>query len=342
MSRKRNRQTKPDENSNATWKNKNTRGKNLMVPQINKHRIYFNHYYTWLQQIAYQLFEWEGLPDDVPPLMIEMMLHEMGTVGFSRKVDKNGIATHAVVSGIGEMVGTYNVPTSFRSTDRFFSDISFPVYYYGRYKFPNSGLLIKNRIGYFNSVYDLSSLTGFAMYAEKLAFLKVVSDINLNAQKTPIVVTTDEVNMLEMQRLYDSYDGNMPVFYTRDVVDENGNKLKGDQLHERVNVLKTDSPYLLDKISMQEEREWNNAMTWLSLDSISTNKKERLVTSEADANKQQSTAMQNSMLKAREEFCILANQLWDWNISVRPTQKIFYDEMGNGYGNSNEDNINNS
>lgn len=340
MARKRNKQTKPNPNSNATWK-KNTQGKNLIVPQIAKHRIYFNHYYTWLQQIAYQLFEWEGLPDDVPPLMIEMMLHEMGTVGFSRKTDSNDISTHAVVSGVGEMVGTYNVPTSFRSTDRFFSNISFPVYYYGRYKFPNSGLLIKNRIGYFNSVYDLSSLTGFAMYAEKLAFLKIVSDINLNAQKTPVVVSSDDLNLNEMERLYDNYDGNMPVFYTRDVVDENGIKIKGDQLQDRVKVLNTQSPFLLDKLDLQKEREWNEAMTWLSLDSIATNKKERLVTSEADANKQQSTAMQNSMLKARQEFCILAKQLWGLDISVKPTQQIFYDEMGNGYGNTNKDNIDN-
>lgn len=341
MARKRNKQTKPEPNSNSTWK-KNTQGKNLIVPQITKHRIYFNHYYTWLQQIAYQLFEWEGLPDDVPPLMIEMMLHEMGTVGFSRKTDGNGIISHAVVSGVGEMVGTYNVPTSFRSTDRFFSDISFPVYYYGRYKFPNSGLLIKNRIGYFNSVYDLSSLTGFAMYAEKLAFLKIVSDINLNAQKTPIVVSSDDLNLNEMERLYDNYDGNMPIFYTRDVVDENGIKIKGDQLQDRVKVLNTQSPFLLDKLDLQKEREWNEAMTWLSLDSIATNKKERLVTSEADANKQQSTAMQNSMLKARQEFCILAKQLWGWDVTVKPTQQIFYDEMGNGYGNTNKDNIDNS
>ena len=66
--RKRNRNTKPDDYSNQAWKKhlKEVDFQNPLIYQRIRYDQYFTHYFNWLQQIAYQLFEWDGFPDDVP------------------------------------------------------------------------------------------------------------------------------------------------------------------------------------------------------------------------------------------------------------------------------------
>jgi len=51
---------------------------------IEKHQgnRYYYHYARYLSSLAFQLFEWEGLPKSVDPRYLEMMLHTHGYVGF--------------------------------------------------------------------------------------------------------------------------------------------------------------------------------------------------------------------------------------------------------------------
>ena len=40
-----------------------------------------------------------------------------------------------------------------------------------------------------------------------------ITDINMNAQKTPILILTDDKQKLTMQNMYAQYEGNTPVVF---------------------------------------------------------------------------------------------------------------------------------
>lgn len=319
MARNKSNQTKPDPNSNRAFK-EDMGQQNPIIYQIAKHKRYFNHYYTWLQQIAYQLYTWGGdIPEEIPKNLIEVYLHEHGRVAMVDTPKYGNI----LVNGVGDFPGNYFEPTTFRVTDKFYSDVSFPLYYYGRAKFPNSGIMIKNRLQPVNSKVDLSSVSVFSLYAENLAFIKQISDINLNTQKTPIIVTYDDnLQMQEVNQLFDRYDGNQPVIFTRSVVDEEGKKLSSDgQMAKAMQVLDLKTKFVVDKLETQKQKVWDEAMGCFGLMNMSQYKKERMTKTESEANTQQTVAMQNSMLQPRLEFTELYYQLKGKRITVEPTMQ---------------------
>lgn len=327
MSRKRNRQTKPDDYSNRAWKKhlKELDFQNPLIYQRIRYDQYFTHYYNWLQQIAYQLFEWEGFPDDVPTNYLEVMLHDKGQIGYVENTKYGNI----LVNGVGKSFGSYNVPTSFDASDLFFKSISFPVYYYGRYDFPNSGFIIKNKTDHNRMMGDLSSMATIRMYATRLAFIKTISDINLNTQKTPFFLTyEDDLLLEEVQRMFTNVDGNAPAIMTRAVLDEKGKKQIGGQIKDMIQVLDLKSPYLVDKLETQKQKEWDEAMASFGLMNMAQYKKERMTKSESEANTQQVLAMQNALLKPRKEFCELYQRKTNKMITVKPFTDTIETEGG--------------
>lgn len=340
MARKRNRQTRPS--SIKRYFKETDYHSQVMIQRV-RYEEYFNHYYTWLQQIAYQLYDWYGLPDSIPENYLEISLIDKGSIGFHSNQKYGDI----LVNGVSTQVGSYNYPTAFQSSDIFYKDVSFPIYYYGRYELPNSGFLIRNKMIANSSLSPspvLSMTSQLKLYATRLAFIKVISDINLNTQKTPYFITYDDDLILEeVQKLFENVDGNQPVIWTKALINEKGKKEFNGQLKDMISVLDLKSPYLVDKLETQKQKEWDEAMSCFGLMNISQYKKERMTKSESEANVQQVVAMQNSLLKPRKEFCHLYNTFYKKEISIGLRQEISVepftqqvDTEGGSYQNINE------
>lgn len=327
--RKRNRQTRPQEDSNQAWKNAMKKDfTNPISYQIIKHERYYNHYYSWLQQIAYQLNDWTGFPDDIPENLAEIYLVDDGSFGYIEDTKYGNV----LVRGNGTMVGNYNQPTFFQSVDKYYYDLSYPVYYFGRIKFKETqGLVCYNKLSSFNSVNGMTDLEALNIYATQLAFIKVISDINVNTQKTPYIITyEDDLLLEEVQRLFLNVDGNMPVMFTKAVLDEDGKKVQDGQIKDMLQVLKLNTPLLAEQLDVLKQKVWDEAMSHFGLMSMAQRKKERSTEAEAQSNIQQIQATQNARLKSRREFCKLADQLYGRKLTVRPSNQIIETEVG-GY-----------
>ena len=76
------------------------------------------------------------------------------------------------------------------------------------------------------------------------------------------------------------------------------------------------------QLQVQKMNIWNECLTYLGINNANTDKKERLISNEVDANDQLVEACGDIMLKARKEACERINKLFGTNISVERRTQI--------------------
>lgn len=115
-----------------------------------------------------------------------------------------------------------------------------------------------------------------------------------------------------LENLYNQYNGNQPFIFG------NKNQLNDDLLK----AIKTDSPYVADKLTEYKKEIWNEALTYLGINNISIQKKERLTENESNENNELVNLNLQTMLAPRIEACRQFNEKYgltgtDKEISVR-------------------------
>lgn len=150
------------------------------------------------------------------------------------------------------------------------------------------------------------------LFALRLYEAERTADINIKAQKTPVLLLMDEKQRLTMENLYSQYEGNRPIIF-------------GDKNSLGENVIKainTQAPFIADKIIDYKKEIWNEALTFLGINNIIVDKKERLITDEANSNNELINLNLQSYLAPRQEACRQFNEKFgftgtDKEISVR-------------------------
>lgn len=269
---------------------------------------WYNHYSLYLHSLVYQLFEWENLPDSVDPRFLEMTLHRYGFCGFYKHKDYGFIAMEGALSG---QLDHYWNPITFTGVAPRLKH-TFDVFNYADmewfYEDPETKERIELDMGViiWNNDMRFPSSPSLQLFAEDLAEIKKTKIINQKAQKTPITMNANDNNIQSIKKAYQEYEGGAPVII-------NHEKLGGNP----VEVLNTDAPYLLDKLAVERQDVWNEIMTYIGIKNANTGKRERLITSEVEANDGQIENSVNIFLKSRQEACHLINELYGLNVSVK-------------------------
>ena len=108
-----------------------------------------------------------------------------------------------------------------------------------------------------------------------------------------------------MKNLYMQYDGNEPFIF--------GDK---DMEFDGIKCLKTDAPYVADKLQVLKHQIWNEALTFCGIENSNQDKKERLVADEVGSNYGNIEAQRNVMLNARRQAADKINRMFGTNIEV--------------------------
>ena len=294
-------------------------------------------YYDYLnrfRRIALSMFEWVNLPKTMNARYIEQNLFFMGQCALLYDEKYGFINTKCAGSGY---VNLYGLPSKFNCYSYNYKTMR--ELYVGPNPLLNDNqkeekkgtecVLVMNN-------WDRTPTAGsMELYAWRLYLAQRSCDVNVSAQRFPVMIVGDEKQRLMLENLYNQYNGNQPFIF--------GNK---NQLNnEMLKVINTDAPYVVDKLTEYKKEIWNEALTFLGINNISVKKKERLTENESNENTELVNLNLQSMLAPRLEACRQFNELFgltgtDKEISVRVRsdleniikreQSIVSDYMDNG------------
>lgn len=242
-------------------------------------------YYDRLTELSISMFEWRNLPDTVDPRFLELTLFANGMAVFFKDEVEDYLALQCAISG---PLNVYRIPIRRRA---------YAVNGYNRELDDKNSVIIYNNMLHKNSMLDVR------MFARELYNLDRAISVNANAQKTPILIRCDENQRLTLENLYMDYDGNKPVIYGDKGLNPNA-----------LSVLKTDAPYVADKLYTLKTQKWNEALTYLGISNVNITKRERLITDEVTRNQGGTIASRYSRLQSRRMACEQINKMFGLNI----------------------------
>lgn len=256
--------------------------------QTIRNSMFFHDYYSRLKNIALSIFEWEGLPPTCNARFLEDCLFHYGTAIFVNDPDMSFLNVRGTPS---DTLNVYNEPLSYHAF----------ATGYSRFYRREECVYIRN------NYLERSTHSTIILYAEKLAELDLAIQVNTNAQKTPVLIRCDEKTRLTLEAVYNQYEGNRPVIWgTKSLMDK------------PLDVLRTEAPFIADKLREEKRAVWNEALEFLGLNTNPSDKKrERLIVSEVDANNEQIDIQSACMLLTRQQACVEINRLWGLPVKVR-------------------------
>lgn len=242
-------------------------------------------YYDRLTELSISMFEWRNLPDTVDPRFLELTLFANGMAVFFKDEVEDYLALQCAISG---PLNVYRIPIRRRA---------YAVNGYNRELDDKNSVIIYNNMLHKNSMLDVR------MFARELYNLDRAISVNANAQKTPILIRCDENQRLTLENLYMDYNGNKPVIYGDKGLNPNA-----------LSVLKTDAPYVADKLYTLKTQKWNEALTYLGISNVNITKRERLIIDEVTRNQGGTIASRYSRLQSRRMACEQINRMFGLNV----------------------------
>ena len=255
---------------------------------LDKNMETYYEYLDRLTELAISMFEWKNLPDNIDERFLEFTLFKDGQAVFFYDAELGDYLALQVATNGGFNV--YRIPLRRRA------------YAVNGYQ---KQLNIEDSVIIYNNMLRRNSIRTVKLYAERLANLDRIIDVNANAQKTPVLIQGTDQQKLTLQNVYKEYDGNAPVIFGYSDLD-----LKG------FNVLKTDAPYVSDKLYQLKTQLWNECLTYLGISNLNIQKKERLVADEVVRNQGGTIASRYSRLNARRQACEMINKMFGLDIEV--------------------------
>ena len=242
-------------------------------------------YYDRLTELSISMFEWRNLPDSVDPRFLELTLFANGMAVFFKDEVEDYLALQCAISG---PLNVYRIPIRRRA---------YAVNGYNRELDDKNSVIIYNNMLHKNSMLDVR------MFARELYNLDRAISVNANAQKTPMLLRCSENERLTVENLYMNYDGNKPVIFGDKGLNPNA-----------LSVLKTDAPYVADKLYTLKTQKWNEALTYLGISNVNITKRERLITDEVTRNQGGTIASRYSRLQSRRMACEQVNKMFGLNV----------------------------
>lgn len=258
-------------------------------------------YYSIFSKLAMSRYVWENVPDTVDPIFLERIIFNMGHVLWLENDLQESVVMRCTLSG---RLDLYDVPIT-------------------REAFASNGATLRKDktnsvIIYDNCIRDVPQ-SYMDYFARRMSEYDRTIDVNVHGQKTPILILTSKEQELTMKNAYEQYDSNYPVIVmNKDTFDPNS-----------IKVFETSVPFVGDKIRIEKMNFLNECLSYLGINNNNIEKRERLVTDEANSNLDMIMLNRYIGLYERKKSAAKINKMFGLNISVNynPELQLLYENM---------------
>lgn len=257
-----------------------------------KNESTFAQYYNNLRNISQSTFLYKGLPETIDPAFLEKTLYDYGMAAVFEEPDIGLVCLPCVAAGGFDING---IPTNVRAFSGFtgFTKLlrhnSFSVD-------KTECVLIYNVNREFSSSIYRGTLGAFA---DRLANDARTEDINIFAQRTPVVIVAPDSQVETFMNTIDRYENFGKWIFGYKGMDP-----------ESVKALKTEAPFVANLINEHRTKLWNEALGFMGVSNVSIYKKERVSTDEVARAMGGAIANRNVRQNPREAAIDKINKKW--------------------------------
>lgn len=260
--------------------------------------------FIYIVNLYLNMFKWEGLPETCLERALERTLFFYGKALFFRDdaIYKKGKYPEIISNGTPQYWHTpCNLQDGFNIYYENIRRTAYSYDYNKEYTIANSVVIRANRLQY------PAYLTA-EIYARKLVDAGRTIDVVAENMKTPYILTATEDNRLSVEKFVADVKNNAGAILVTKSFNLDG-----------ISVMPTASATSNRLTDVWENRHsWlNELLTLMGMDNAHTDKRERLVTGEVEANNDLVQASLGIMLDARKEACEEINKMFGLNVSVR-------------------------
>lgn len=253
--------------------------------------------YDKYKLISMNAFVWEGLPSGILERHIERELFEHGFTSFFKHPEMEYLSLQCNPTGERNVYGD---PLRYRANG-FGFHYDFDV---------DDGVIIEN------NKLRLSTKDFLLFYVNKITEAERTMDVNVKANKTPVIVLCDDKDVLSFKRLFQQVDGNVPAIFA-------DKSLKA----ENIQALDMRAKFLGNELMDYKKSVENELLTFLGINNTPVEKRERLITDEAQSNDELIESFFEIQLEARQRACKEINEKYGLNVSVRARNVINNEEV---------------
>lgn len=273
---------------------------------VNQYRASMTHFYNnYFYNIFMSSYEWTGL-DYQEERFLMNSFWDKGTVAICNEKVSGALL---VVQYSESKYNIYSFPIT--ATPIAFNDYTNIV--------PNEPLLIdkdivigwcqKNKKG----IKELADI-----YIDKIVEIEMIIHSQLTHHKNPWLIKCTPEDSKKLEELLDNVFNDEEVLY---VDSEDPGK---------IDILSNSSPYVIDKLYQYKKDLENEFLTYLGVDNIAIEKKERLIVDEAESNNALIKDNSDNFLDCMQEFCERVGTVLGHSISVEAKnapKEVECDEM---------------
>lgn len=249
----------------------------------------YNYFMQRLKSIAVSCFDWDGLPETIRQQQLELSLLRKGRALFYYDdILERFLAMRCICSPPFDV---YDEPVKRRA----YANNGY------QYEATNTDSVL-----IWDNYLHEDIWPTLSMFAKRLTNIEITKDLNLRAQKTPVMILCDDRQRLTMENLFMRIDMGTPVIYGSKNLDL-----------ESVKVLNLEAPYLVDKLQDEKINVLHEAFSFLGVGSMEIVKRERYITSEMQTSQESNVAQRANRLKSRVEAARLISEMYGLSVSVQ-------------------------
>lgn len=257
-----------------------------------KNELTFINLITRFYNICTNLFKWKNLPETCDVDYLEYSLWMFGKAIFVKDKESGYLTLRALPSG---------------ERNLYLKVLDWTAYGFGgynkRYHLDNGlvgedAVLIRNN----RTMFPTSSIV--LEYIYDISDIKRAINVNVEASKTPTIAFGDKDTMKSLRNMYKQKKNNEAFI----MVDSD--------LANKLQVVDGKKEFLADKLLILKHDMLSELLSFLGIKYIVTEKKERLLTDEANASDMFSIISIDTMYAFRKQACELINKQFGLNVDV--------------------------